>query len=154
MDIDQLAPGPYPDPGARLAMSPGQARFVSWMADVLVYVTVINLFVEFAPGVIIESFSVSLLTAILLKLMLDATLGLKRRVASWFAGREGVVWKALLVASIWAILFVSKFVIIEVTALVFGDRVALGGFFGIVVLILAMMGARQLLGWVYGRLAD
>jgi hypothetical protein len=132
-------------------MTSGQARFLSVMADVLIYVVVINLFVEFAPSVIIESFSISLLTAVLLKLMLDATMGLKRRVAAWFRQREGPGWKVLFVVTIWAILFLSKFVIIEVTAFVFGDRVQLGGFFGIVVLILAMIGARQALGLVYTR---
>ena len=37
------------------------------------------------------------------------------------------------------------------TALVFGDSVQLGGFFGIVVLILAMMAARQAMGLIYHR---
>ena len=151
MDAEPLWPEPHPVPAARLTMTPRQARYQSWMADVLIYVVVINLFVEYAPGVIIESFTISLLTALLLKLMLDAILGFERRVAAWFAQREGITWRVLGVAAIWAILFFSKFVIIEVTALVFGDSVKLGGFFGIVVLIVAMIGARRAVGLVYDR---
>jgi hypothetical protein len=151
-DIEPLGPGMDADGVAPLAMTAGQARFLSWMADVLIYVVVINLFVEYAPGVIIESFSTSLLTAVLLKLMLDATLGLKRVVMQRLGQREGTGWRVATVAAIWAIMFLSKFVIIEVTALVFADRVQLGGFLGIVLLILAMLGTRQVMGLIYHRL--
>jgi hypothetical protein len=37
------------------------------LPDVLVYIVVLNLFVEWAPAVVIESFTVSILTAIALK---------------------------------------------------------------------------------------
>jgi hypothetical protein len=150
-DIEPLGPVMSDDPVAPLTMNRAQARFLSWTADVLIDVVVINLFVEYAPNVIIESFSTSLVTALLLKLLLDATLGLKRSVIARFGQREGMRWRVATAAAIWAILFLSKFVIIEVTAVVFGDSVQLGGFFGIVVLILAMLGARQAMGLIYHR---
>jgi uncharacterized membrane protein len=77
--------------------------------------------------------------------------GFERRVAAWFAQREGAAWWLLGLAAIWAILFFSKFLIIEVTALVFGDRVQLGGFFGIVILILALILVRRAVGLVHDR---
>jgi hypothetical protein len=53
---------------------------------------------------------------------------------------------------VWAILFVSKFVILEVVAFVFAGRAALGHFLEIVLITLALMAAEALLRWVYGRL--
>ena len=51
-----------------------------------------------------------------------------------------------------AILFLSKFLIIEVTHLVFGEQVKLGGFIEVVVLIIALIAARAAVGVVYRRL--
>lgn len=55
------------DSSHTITITRSQARFVSWVADVLVYIVVLNLFVEWAPAVVIESFTVSILTAIALK---------------------------------------------------------------------------------------
>ena len=40
---------------------------------------------------------------------------------------------------------------LEITALVFGDRARRGGVFGIVVVIAAMMAAREIVGLLYRR---
>ena len=50
------------------------------MVDVFVYVVVLNLAAEYAPQVITESFTISLLTAIMLKLVLEVVLVAKDRV--------------------------------------------------------------------------
>ena len=52
-----------------------QAVFASWMTDVLVYVVVLNLFVEYVPTVITESFTISIFTAVVLKFLIDAIAG-------------------------------------------------------------------------------
>ena len=122
------------------------------MTDVLVFIVVINLFVQYAPRVIIESFTTSIFTALLLKLMLDSILGLEHRVAAWFGAREGTTWKLLRMATMFSIPFLSKFVIIEVTDLIFGDRVKLGGFIEVVALVIAMIAARRAVTLVFDRL--
>jgi len=43
---------------------------------------------------------------------------------------------------LWVVLFGSKFLVLEVVALVFGDRVSLGGFFLVTALILALLLSR------------
>ena len=48
-----------------------QQRFLSWSADVLVYIVVLNLFVEFVDAIVIESFWISILTAVLLQALLS-----------------------------------------------------------------------------------
>ena len=133
-------------------MTRAQQRFASWTADVLVYIVVLNLFVEFVDTIVIDSFWISILTAVLLKLLLDAVIGVEHRVAAFFRAREGGVNKALGLASVFAILFFSKFLILEAVDFVFGDHVELGHFVEIVALIVAMMLTRRLVQAVYERL--
>lgn len=49
------------------------------LVDVLVYVVVLNLAIEFLPAVISETFTLSLLTAVLLKLVLELVMSVRRR---------------------------------------------------------------------------
>ena len=133
-------------------MTRAQQRFASWTADVLVYIVVLNLFVEFVDTIVIDSFWISILTAVLLKLLLDAVIGVEHRVAAFFRAREGGVNKALGLVSVFAILFFSKFLILEAVNFVFGDHVELGHFVEIVALIVAMMLTRRLVQAVYERL--
>ena len=46
----------------------------------------------------------------------------------------------------------SKFVVIELTALVFGSYVYLGGFWSVTALILVLMGARYGVRWLFNQL--
>ena len=49
-------------------------------------------------------------------------------MSGWFKRHEGSGWRLLGLVTMFAILFLSKFVILEVIDIVFGDRVTLGGF--------------------------
>ena len=135
-----------------IVVTPAQQRFASWMTDVLVYIVVLNLFVEHASAVVIDSFSISILTAILLKLMLDALLGVEHRVSTYFAGKEGKVFRVLGPLSVFSILFFSKFLILEVVNLVFGDHVALGHFIEVAAIVITMIVATRVLRAIYARL--
>jgi hypothetical protein len=55
---------------------------------------------------------------------------------------------------VWAILFLSKFVILEVVAFVTAGQAALGHFFEIVAIVLTLMAAEALLRWVFRRLGS
>ena len=112
------------------------------VVDVFVYVVVLNLFVEYLPAVISETFTLSLLTALLLKGVLEVVVIAKKRVLTRFrqaATPSGKVVAALLV---WAVVFGSKFLVLESVALVFGPRVSLGAFFSVTALIITLMLAR------------
>ena len=50
------------------------------VVDVFVYVVVLNLAIEYVPAVISEGFTLSLLTAVLLKVALELVLLLKQRI--------------------------------------------------------------------------
>lgn len=142
---------------APTVVTAAQRHFVSWAVDILIGVVVLNLFIEYFPDVIAESFLLSMLTAVLLKVMLAVIGRLEHRVSAYFKRRSGAAARILRVLAVWAILFVSKFVILEAVALIFRGSVQLGGFLEIVALIIALMVAEGLVWAVYrriGRRAD
>ena len=120
----------------------------------LVFIVVLNLFVEYVPRVITESFTISIFTAVVLKLLIDAIARLEHHVSGWFKRRQGSGWRLLGLVTMFAILFFSKFVVLEVIDIVFGDRVTLGGFIEVLVLVLTMILARLGLTWTYRRLGE
>jgi hypothetical protein len=124
------------------------------MTDVLVYTVVLNLFVEYVDAVIIDSFTISILTAVLLKAMLDALTGLEHRVVHFFQQRGGTVARIIGAVLVFAILFTGKLLILEVVNFVFGEHVELGHFVEIVLLIVAMMASSALMNWIYQRLGN
>jgi hypothetical protein len=142
------------EPKAELSVTQAQYRFARALTEILVYIVVLNLFVEYVHAVVIDSFTVSVVTAVLLWLMLGGIVRLERRVASYFGRRKGVLPRVLRLLCIWAILFLSKFVILEVVAFVTAGRAVLGHFFEVVAIVLALMAAETLLGWVFRRLGE
>ncbi|MGD8399098.1 MAG: hypothetical protein PVG11_09595 [Anaerolineae bacterium] len=136
-------------PAATSAPTRRQLIFFSWTKDVLIYVTILNLFVEYVDKVVIDSFTISIFTAILLKALLDIILGLEHRVAYFFEARPGNLWRFLRIMSTWLILFLSKFVILEAVDLVFGDHVELGKFVSVLGLVIALMITREAVQRIY-----
>ena len=131
-----------------------QMIFFSWTKDVLIYVVVLNLFVEYVDKIVIDSFTISILTAILLKALLDVILGLEHRVAHFFEARPGKLSKFMRIMSTWLILFLSKFLILEAVDLVFGDHVELGKFVHVLSLVIALMVAREVVQQIYVALGS
>jgi hypothetical protein len=110
--------------------------------DVFVYVVVLNLAVQYLPSVISETFTLSLLTAVLLKVALEAVLVLKSGILSRFHAattRPGRVGAAAL---LWATAAGSKFVVLEMVDLVFGDAVSLGNFVSVTLLVVLLLVSR------------
>lgn len=112
------------------------------LVDVLVYVVILNLAIEFFPTVISETFTLSLLTAVLLKLVLELVLLAKNAIRRRLRSASSVGGRVLAVAMLLVVLPGSKLVVLELVALVFGDSVQLGGFFLVTALIVALMLAR------------
>ena len=137
---------------AKVTITRAQYTYVTWYVDILIYTVVLNLFAEYVEAIWIESFTISLLTAILLKALLALIGRFEQRVHHYFAQKEGTGWKVLGLVTIFSILFLSKFLILEIVDLVFGDRVELGHFIEVVVLIISMIVARALADWIYKRL--
>ena len=117
--------------------------------DVFVYVVVLNLFVEYLPAVISEGFTLSLLTAALLKVALELVLLVKQRIVTRFRVATTRWGKALAASTLWVVAAGSKILVLELVDLVFGDSVSLGGFVSVTLLVVALLlsraGVRRLL---------
>jgi len=125
-----------------------QQLFVRYFTAILIDLTVLNLFDEYWDYVLIESFTISLLAALLLQVLLTITLKIEHRIGEYFNAKPGIGAKILRVLSAWAVLFGSKFIILEAVNFAFGERVKFSGpFEGIVafiVVIVAMLAAELL----------
>jgi hypothetical protein len=143
-----------PDGALEVGMSSRQRVFVSWTTDVLIYIVVLNLYVEYSPNKVIDSFTISILTAALLKLLLDGIIWAKKRV--WKLGRARGTRAGVILGGfgVWFIMFTSKFVLLEAVDFVFGEHVELGGFIDIILLVAGLMIARALFARVYEGLGD
>ena len=92
--------------------------------------------------VLSETFTLSLLTAVLLKGILEIVVVAKNRVKGRFRAASTPIGKAVAGVMLWLVLFGSKFLVLEAVHLVFGYRVSLGGFFSVTLLILVLLLSR------------
>lgn len=134
-----------------------QQLFIKYTMMVLIDLLVLGLFNEFWALVFIESFSITLLTAALLQVLLQLTMVVEHKVASCFSGMDGVKAKLLRALSTWAILFVSKLIILKAISVVFGDSVIFSGpvhgLLAFIALVVAIIIAEQIFTRVYRALA-
>ncbi|CAH0529853.1 hypothetical protein [Vibrio hippocampi] len=135
-----------------------QRLFVGYTLAVLVDLTVLNLYNEFWSYVTISSFSVSLMAAILLQLLLKLSINLEHRVAAYFKTKPGKAPKVYRAIITYIILVGSKFVMLEAINIAFGDLVQFTGpihgvvaFFSVVITILV---AEVIISKIYFKLGD
>jgi len=110
--------------------------------DLFVYVVVLNLAIEYVPSVISESFTLSLLTALLLKIALELVLLLKGHVLTWFRAASRPSAKLAAALALWVVAAGSKLVVLKLVDLVFGDKVSLGGFVPVTLLVITLLVSR------------
>jgi hypothetical protein len=111
--------------------------------DVFVYVVVLNLAVEYVPSVISEGFTLSLLTALLLKIALEVVLLIKGRIVAGLRAANAWPTKVAIAIVLWVVAVGSKFVVLTLVDVLFGDAVSLGGFIPVSLLILALLISRS-----------
>ena len=126
-----------------------QMTFFSWTKDVLIYILVLNLFVEYNAKIVIDSFTISIFTALLLKILLEIILQLEHKVSAAFKA-----YKVLRILLVWLILFGSKFLILEIVDIVFGEHVQLGKFLDVILLVITLMVARVVFQRIYLALGE
>ena len=133
-----------------VTVSSRQQVFAGAVLNVLVNVVVLNLFVEFVDDVVIDSFWISVLTAVLLTAMLSVLARFEHRIHHFFFEKHS--WRFAGVVTIWIVLFGGKFVMLEIVNLVFGDHVELGHLLEVILIVVTMMIAGQLMQTIYDRL--
>jgi hypothetical protein len=110
--------------------------------DVFVYTVVLNLAVEYVPAVLSEGFTLSLLTAVLLKVALEIVLRAKGWVLERYRAASTPRGKVAAGLGLWVVAAGSKLVVLKLVDIVFGDKVSLGGFVPVTLLVVALLLAR------------
>lgn len=110
--------------------------------DLFVYVVVLNLAVQYLPSVISETFTLSLLTAALLKVALELVLVLKGAAVARFKGATTRPAKAMSALLLWVVAAGSKLVVLWLIDITFRGAVDLGGFVPVTLLVLALLASR------------
>lgn len=111
--------------------------------DLFVYVVVLNLAIEYVPSVISEGFTLSLLTAALLKVALELVILVKGQILTRLRAATTRAVKLAAAVSLWVVAAGSKVVVLELVAVVFGDAVSLGGFISVSLLVVALLASRS-----------
>ena len=131
-----------------LFYSEKQQIFVRYLSAILIDLVVLNLFDEYWDNVIVESFTISLLVAIFLQVLLKVTIKFEHRIAKWFDSKTFKFKKIIKIISLWAVLFVAKILILELLSLVFSDEMVFkGAWHGVIaflVVVTVMILAEQL----------
>jgi hypothetical protein len=134
-----------------------QRVFARYLLATLIDLVILNLFEEYWGAVTINSFTVSLLAAVLLQILLKLTIAVEHQVAKFFKGKPGALMVFLRFFFAWVVLFGSKFVILEALSMAFGDNVRFAGpFHGIiplVVVVVTMLVAEEAIVRLYRRLS-
>ena len=117
-----------------------QREILRYFTATLVNLVVLGLFAEYWEYVSVSSFTVSLFAAVLLQILLKATIAVEHRVAAYFSARPGGFARFMRYFCAYLVLFGSKFVILEVLSFAFGDNLRFGGpFHGLVSLIVVVV---------------
>ncbi|RYI20886.1 MAG: hypothetical protein EON48_08575 [Acetobacteraceae bacterium] len=133
-----------------------QRLFVRYTMGILIDLVVLNLFAEYWSAVFVSSFTISLLAAALLQILLKATIAVEHWVAGHFKNKSGGMWTFLRFFCAWLVLFGSKFAILEALSFAFGEQVhfigMLHGIVALIVVVVVMLIAEELLVRIYRRM--
>ena len=143
-------------PASTQAPTDRQRAFIRYFTAILIDLVVLNLFAEYSDKVFVDTFTTSLLAAVVLAVLLKLTIVAEHAVAKFFNARQGGFNRFMRFFGAWLILFGSKFVILEAIVFFFGDKVRFEGrFHGIITLIIVvvvMLVAEELIVRLYRRL--
>lgn len=144
-------------PASAEVPSDRQRLFLRYYTGTLIDLVILGLFAEFSDKVYVDSFSTALLAAIVLQILLKATIALEHSVAGYFKRKGGGFWTFMRWFTAWLILFGSKFVILEALSLAFGHNVhfegILHGIVWLIIVVVVMIVVEELVVRFYRKLA-
>lgn len=134
-----------------------QRLFLYYFTAALTDLVVLGLFDEYSEKVHVDGFSIMLLAALLLQVLLKATIAVEHRVAHYFSSKPGGFMRFMRFFSAWLVLFGSKFVILEALSFAFGESVkfegVLHGIVWLIIVVVVMLIAEELVLRIYRKLA-
>jgi len=144
-------------PDAAKVYSDRQRLFLLYFVGMLIDLVVLGLFAEYSDKVFVESFTIMLLAAVLLQLLLKGTIAIEHRVAAYWKARGRGFNTFMRYFTAWLVLFGSKFVILEALSFAFADSVrfegVLHGIVWLIIVVVTMVIAEELVVRFYRKLA-
>lgn len=104
-----------------------QQLFLKYLTWTLIDLMVLNFFAEYWDKVTITSFGVSLFIAITLQILLKTTISFEHKMSAYLKSKERLDRKIVHILSTWLVLFLSKFIMLWVLQLLFGDAIVFAG---------------------------
>ena len=145
------------DSNAGETISKNQHLFIRYFTAFLIDLVVLNISAEYWDYVSIYSFTISLFAAALLQLLLQVTLKFEVFCAECFNKMETKWAKTLRILTAWAILFISKFIILGAINFLFGEDIVFSGprhgVVSFIAVVTAMLIAEQAIIKLYRKLA-
>lgn len=126
-----------------------QRIFARYLTAILVDLLVLNFFVEYWDKVVIDSFTISVLAAILLQLMLRSFVLLEYKIANYINSKSWKYRKAVRLVASQQVLFWSKFVILGAIDLVFKEHVEIYGIVAFFVVVITILLSELLIGKIF-----
>ena len=143
---------------SRLPENDRQRLFLLYFVGALIDLVVMGLFDEYSGKVFVDSFTTMVLAAVVLQLLLKATIALEHRVAAYWKAKPKSGFNTFMrFFCAWLVLFGSKFVILEALALAFADKVqfegVLHGLVWLIIVVVTMVIMEEVVVRIYRRLA-
>ncbi len=129
-----------------------QLAYQELFIGTLIYIAVLGLFNDYTSIVSAKSFSTIIYSSIILEILTYFAFQLKNATIAWLKPREGAIYKILMLFSVWFNMFISKFVFIWALDLVFGDYIAINGFFGILLVVASVTIVHKLAYVIFHKL--
>lgn len=145
-------------PVAVRVYSDRQRLFLLYFVGALIDLVVLGLFDEYSGKVFVDSFTTMVLAAVVLQLLLKATIAVEHRVAAYWKAKPKSGFNTFMrFFCAWLVLFGSKFVILEALALAFADKVqfegVLHGLVWLIIVVVTMVIMEEVVVRIYRRLA-
>ncbi len=131
-----------------------QLYFKELFVGTLIYAVVLGFFNDYTSIVYAQSFSTIFFASIVLEILTFLVFQLKDVVVARFKERKNTPHKVLFVFIIWFIMFSSKFVFVWTVDLIFGEKITINGFFGILAVALSVTVIHKLADLIFIKLGD
>ncbi len=129
-----------------------QIIFKEMFVGTLIYAVVLGFFNDYTDIFYANSFSTIFLCALVMQILTYITFKFKNMVIDWLKGRKGFINKLGMFFSVWAIMFLSKFVFLWVIDFVFGSYVNINNFVGLITIIVVVTLLNKLTDWTFEKL--
>lgn len=132
--------------------TPLQSYYGWFVCDVLLCIVVLNLAAELDSNIVVKRFSISIFTAIVLKLLLDAIEWIEHHLHHLIC----VQWERKLLGALamWSVTFSSKFLFLWLDDVIFGDYIELGYVWEIVILSGVLVAVEKIARILYNIIGD